>query len=118
MKRSKDIKLGLLAATAAALAGCGTVNQPHYDVRRQCVDTNQVVVDDRYCRQTSGGTSVGHVYPYRWYYYGGGSPGPYGSRAAGGSYSAPAASAASSGTVRGVFGGTAAGHGFGGGGGE
>jgi hypothetical protein len=119
MKRSKEIRLGLLASTAAALIGCDS--QPHYDVHRQCVDANQVVVDNRYCEQQPRGTPMG--YPYRWYYYGGSNyghsiyvPAPFGQRASGGSFASPAGSP--SGTVRGMFGGTAEGHGFGGGAGE
>jgi hypothetical protein len=95
VKRSKEVKLGLLSSTAAILIGCGPGQH------RQCVDQNQVVVDDRYCQQPNS-------YPYRWYYYSGGRMyATQGSRATGGSFSAPA----SSGTVRGVFGGTAEGAG-------
>jgi hypothetical protein len=99
MRRSREVKLGLVSATAALLIGCG---QGQY---RQCVDQNQVVVNDRYCQQPT-------PYPYRWYYYSRGSRmyAPSGGHATGGSYSAPA----SSGTTRGVFGGTAEGHGAGG----
>lgn len=119
MKRTKEVRLGLLASTAAMMMGCGPQQPPHYDVHRQCVDQNQVVVADRYCEQQNGATSTFDSSPYRWYYYGGGYyyghsttyiPVPFGSRASGGSFSPPAV--ASSGTVRGVFGGTAEGHGF------
>jgi len=85
------VKLGLLSATAAILIGCGPGQH------RQCVDQNQVVVDDRYCRQPN-------PYPYRWYYYSGRRMSS-GSRATGGSFGAPPRS----GTVRGMFGGTAEG---------
>ena len=97
MKRSNTVQLTLLAAVAAAIAGCGRGQPP-----RRCVDANDVVVDDRFCRDNQSYGSTGYV-PYH-YYYGGprGSVAP-GTHLTGGSSVAP--SGVSSGTSRGVIGG-------------
>ena len=92
MKRSSAVQLVLLAAVA--LEGCG---------RQQCIDRNNVVVDDRYCE---GQAPVGE-YGFRWYNSGSSSG------VAVGTTVDPA-----SGTSRGVFGGAgdSAAHGIGSGG--
>ena len=122
-KRSKNVEIGFVSfVAAAALAGCDSQQAYHRDWQ-QCVDRNNVVVEDRYCdnyqRPYPGG-----VYPggyYHWLY----APRPYyrGDTVIGG-YETPRpsmdvarASSAPAGTIsRGGFGSSA--HGSGGGGGE
>lgn len=88
MKRSHIVGLTLLGVWAAALARCGG--------HQECIDQNNVVLDDYACRQ--GTTGAHYFYTYN-------SPGAVGSHID-----------ASTGTSRGVFGGAgdAAGHGGGG----
>jgi hypothetical protein len=97
--RSRAVHLVLLVSSVAALEACSR--------RQQCLDQNNMVVDDRFCQ---GQAPVGS-FGYRWYSHSG-SPMPVGSHV----------SSSSSGTAHGVFGGAgdAAGHasGHGGGGGE
>jgi hypothetical protein len=54
VKRSSAVHLVLLVSASAALEGCG---------RQQCIDRNNVVVDDRYCEGHAPAGSFG----YRWY---------------------------------------------------
>ena len=89
MKRSHFVGIALLGVYALALEQCSR--------NQECLDQNNIVVDDQYCRQASTG--------YRWFYTHS-SPGAIGSHVD-----------ASSGTVRGIFGGAgdaAGGHGGGG----
>lgn len=99
---------------AAALSGCDQAAAYHRDWQ-QCVDRNNVVVDDRYCDQNAqtGVHSTG-PYFYHWWY----SPRPYyrGETIFGG-YGSPRAGlgvARASGISRGGFGASA--HGGEGGG--
>jgi hypothetical protein len=95
VKRSSAVHLVLLVSATAALEGCG---------RQQCIDRNNVVVDDRNCEGQAPAGSVG----YRWFNSGSSSG------VAVGTTVDPA-----SGTARGIFG--AAGEaegGHGGGSGE
>ena len=95
MKRSNAVQLVLLVSAAGALEGCG---------RQQCIDRNNVVVDDAYCEGQAPAGSFG----YRWYNSGASSG------VAVGTTVDPA-----SGTTRGVFGAAgdaAGGHGSSGGG--
>jgi hypothetical protein len=106
MKRSQRISLRLIPVAAAAfLAACEAGQQ------RTCVDPDGRVVADANCstQPSTGSTAswgAGSPGGYHWYWYRG--PGPIiGYRAPfGGSYSAPASSE----SVRGGFGATAAGH--------
>jgi len=117
-KRSKNVEIGFVSfVAAAALAGCDAQQAYHRDWQ-QCVDQNNVVVDDRYC------DNYPRSYPgpyYHWLY----APRPYyrGDTVIGG-YAAPrpsmevarASSAPAGPLSRGGFGSSA--HGSGGGGGE
>ena len=88
MRRSHLVGIALLGVYVAALESCA---------RRECVDQNNVVVDDRFCQGQS-------VPDYRWFH-------TYSSYGGIGTRVDP-----SSGTVRGVFGGAgeaASGHGAG-----
>jgi hypothetical protein len=69
-KRSKSVDIGFVSfVAAAALAGCNPQQAYHRDWQ-QCVDQNNVVVDDRYCDTPtyprSGGGPGG--YYYHWLY--------------------------------------------------
>jgi len=91
VKRSHLVGIALLGVYVAALERCGG--------HRECVDRNNVVVDDQNCRiQASSG--------YHWFY----------------TYSSPTAVGGSvdpsSGTARAVFGGAGDSAGHGGGGGD
>ena len=89
MKRSRAVPLVLLASAIAALEGCG---------KEECVDENNVVVDDRYCQGTLP-------------------PGPHGYRLYNGGafgYVPVGSSVSASSTTRGVFGGAGDGAGHGG----
>ncbi len=94
--RSRAVNLVLLVSSVAALEACS---------RRQCIDQNNVVVDDRYC----GSQAPAGSYGYRWF-----TPSGSSGYVPVGSHVSP-----SSGTVHGVFGGAgdAAGHGGAGAGG-
>jgi hypothetical protein len=117
VRRTKELHIGLLASIAAAtlaMAGCRGCGTSHA-VSRRCVDGSVTVVEDRYC---DGPVSTSGSYPYRWYYGGSSSYARTGQSVAGGSFDKPAGASAgshsvSSGSVRGVFGGSA-GHGAGG----
>ncbi|HEY3825633.1 MAG TPA: hypothetical protein VGL82_13810 [Bryobacteraceae bacterium] len=91
MKRSRAVNLILLTSSVAALESCN---------RQQCIDRNNIVVDDRYCQ----GQAPAGSYGYRWYVRSGSS----GSVGVGGHVDP------SSGTAHGVFG--SAGDAAGGGG--
>jgi hypothetical protein len=122
VKRSKDLQLGLLLSVAAATlatSGCGGSNL----MARRCVDGNGLIAEDGRCtdQDRSGPIPPGGGYPYRWYYGGPVGYVPVGQQASGGSYEAPAGATSfsqptSGTTVRGVFGGSAGGHGEAGGG--
>ena len=111
-RRSKSIEIGFVSmVAAAALSGCNAWESYHRDWQ-QCVDRNNVVVEDRLCDQI---TSAPVPHYYRWLY----SPRPYypGAVVSGG-YEAPrpnmsVARASSAGISRGGFGSSA--HGIGGG---
>jgi len=117
-KRSKNVEIGFVSfVAAAALAGCDSQQAYHRDWQ-QCVDRNNVVVDDRYC------DNYQRSYPgpyYHWLY----APRPYyrGDTVIGG-YETPrpsmtvarASGAAAGAIAHGGFGSSA--HAGGGGGGE
>jgi hypothetical protein len=88
VKRSHLVGIALLGVFVAALERCGG--------RRECIDQNNVVVDDGLCQNHAGG--------YRWFY----------TYSSGNTYVGSHVNP-SSGTDRGVFGSTgdAAGHGGG-----
>jgi hypothetical protein len=111
MKKSKEVAAGLTLLVGASLlvgGGCAHKNTTY----QTCTDKSGKVVDDKYCEQTTyhSGSGVGGYMAYRWYY----SSNHYtpGSSVVGGSYVRPAgksisvvkASAAKSGTARGMFG--------------
>jgi hypothetical protein len=98
MKRSSAVQIGLLATLAATLVSCSR------NTAQRCVDSQNIVVDERYCRDS---VSSGYT-PYHWYYGGTRGYAPIGSRMSGGSTVAP-----SPGTSRGIFGGTGSSHGGG-----
>lgn len=111
MKRSTHIEIGFVSiVAAAALAGCNPFAAYHRDWQ-QCVDQNNVVVDDRYCDPT---LQPPRPYYYHWLY----SRRPFymGQTVLGG-YNAPrpnmSVSRSSSSISRGGFGSSA--HGSGGG---
>ena len=117
-KRSKSVDIGFVSfVAAAALAGCNPFQSYHRDWQ-QCVDQNNVVVDDRYCDSPTSPRPGGFY--YHWLF----SPHPYyrGDTVIGG-YAAPrpsmdvarSSSASVSEIARGGFGSSA--H-VGGGGGE
>lgn len=90
MKKSYIVGLTLLGVYVVALEQCSR--------NQQCLDQNNVVVDDRSCQQTSTG--------YHWFY-------THSSPGAIGTHIDP-----SSGTTRGIFGGAGDAAGSHGGGGE
>ena len=125
MKRSLQVSAPLLAA--AALTVLGGCRKPEM---KRCVDENNKVVDESFCKNqqglqgngsgtTSGSRGGGGVmfFPYRYYYGGGGGYG-LGSRVYGGSTSPLAGHSYSSSTSRGGFGSTHGGEGGGHGGGS
>src|ERR1051326_7926910 len=66
-KRSRNIEIGFVSlVAAAALTGCNSLAAYHRDWQ-QCVDRNNVVVDDRYCDQTPGPAVPPYFY-YHWLY--------------------------------------------------
>jgi hypothetical protein len=74
-RRSKNIEIGFVAVVAAAaLTGCNPQQAYHRDWE-QCVDQNNVVVNDQLCDQSSrpGGYVGGGGHYYHWWY----SPRPY-----------------------------------------
>ena len=110
MRRTKDLRIGLLASVAAAtlaMTGCQSESVP-----RRCVDADSKVVADDLCQSQTGPVGYGGYYPYRWYYGGGSAPFSPGSRVTGGSYTPPAGASSFSSptpgaTVHGVFGSSA-----------
>lgn len=123
MKRSLQVSAPLLAATALTLlSGC---RQPEM---KRCVDENNKVVDESFCKNAPGlqgnGQSNGNngyrgglgggmmFFPYRYYYGGGGGYG-LGSSVFGGSITPLAGHSYSSSTTRGGFGSTHGGSGEG-----
>ena len=66
-KRSKEIQIGFVSfVAAAALSGCDSQAAYHRDWQ-QCVDRNNVVVDDRYCDRPAP-ISPGGPFYYHWLY--------------------------------------------------
>jgi len=107
MKRTRQVKLTLLASLAAFLTGCG----PDPRSIRRCVDTSNHVVDDWYCTDDY---QRQHSTPgvYRFYYGGPSAYVPVGSVVSGGSYAAPpGVTSFTSPTSRGVIGGAGEAHG-------
>jgi len=101
LKKSAQVRLGLLATLALSLTSC------HRREMQRCVDERGTVVTDQFCEQSYGGGSG-----YHWYYGGGGGyiPGTY---ASGGSFAphsgftsvrSSGATSTSSGVSRGGFG--------------
>jgi len=88
MKKSANISLGLLAATALVFtSGCRN-NQP-----RNCVDANNRLVDPKKCEDNDANRRMGYgggYYPYH-AIYGGSSGGHVGDSVVGGSTSSSAA---------------------------
>jgi hypothetical protein len=112
-RRSRNIEIGFVAIVAsAALSGCNSEQAYHRDWQ-QCVDKNNVVVEDRLCDQPAGSGAGYPGHYYHWLY----TPHPYyaGSTILGGSLTPRPnmAVARSSNAARGGFGSSA--H-FGGGG--
>ena len=122
MKKSQAVHASLLAAAAAMITGCSDVplDRVHLNQYGQCVG-NIGIVDQRICYGSGGGYYGGRHYIYipnesAPYYRTQGSPGyvrPWGAGASignspGSAAVGAAASPASGGTVRGVFGGSAA----------
>src|SRR4051812_20663193 len=109
-KRSAQIEISFVSlVAAAALTGCNPQAAYHRDWQ-QCVDRNNVVVEDRFCDQSPPG--AGFAPYYHWWY----SPRPYyaGQTVFGGYASPrPSMSVARSSVSRGGFGSSA--HGSGGG---
>ena len=104
MKRSLNVSAPLLAS--AALTLLTACRDPQM---QRCVDDQNHVVDDKFCRNqpnqnaSSGSGGTGFYMPYR-YYYGGGGSYDLGSTVSGGSYvGTPGASYS---TTRGGFGST------------
>jgi hypothetical protein len=63
-KRSRSIELGLVSVVAAAaLSGCNSQQAYHRDWQ-QCVDSNNLVVEDRLCDQNQPS-----VMPYHYYHW-------------------------------------------------
>ena len=120
MRRSTQVAAPLLAfAAAAMLSGC---RKPEM---QRCVDEHNVVVDDSYCRVQSGqqqsqqqGQQDNSYYHgsgggfYRYYYGGFGGYTP-GSAVIGGGFSPAVGHSYASPTVRGGFGSSFSGGGFG-----
>ena len=75
MRRSKEIKLTLLASLALTLTAC-------HDDHRDCVDSQNRVQPDSYCQDTHSPYYGGYHY-----LYGGRSGGHYGDSVIGGSIS-------------------------------
>jgi hypothetical protein len=73
-RRSKTVEIGFVSfVAAAALAGCNEGQAYHRDWQ-QCVDSNNVVVEDRLCdpeQQHSGSHYYHWLYSPRPYYPGG-----------------------------------------------
>jgi hypothetical protein len=70
-KKSRHIEIGFVSmVAAAALAGCHSQALYHRDWQ-QCVDQNNVVVDDRYCDQPH--PVAAPLFFYHWLY----TPRPY-----------------------------------------
>src|SRR5262245_7174866 len=71
-RRSRNIEIGFVAAVAAAaLAGCNPRQAYHRDWE-QCVDQNNVVVNDQLCDQNNRAGYAGPHF-YHWLY----APRPY-----------------------------------------
>ena len=120
MKRSQNVTAPLLAAAAVSLlAACK--RQPEM---QRCVDENNRVVDQSFCRNlppaATGGAYGGGYMPVYRYYYGGNGGYAVGTPVTGGGYAPIAGHAysATSGTARGGFGSSHGGGGGEGGGGE
>ena len=108
-RRSKNIEIGFVSlVAAAALSGCNPTAAYHRDWQ-QCVDQNNVVVDDRLC---DGSMHSSGPHFYHWWY----SSRPYyGGETVSGGYAAPRPNmqvARAAGISRGGFGSSA--HGGGG----
>lgn len=68
MKKSSKVTVTFLSSFAAAMMnGCG--DDGDWVEAKRCVDNNNVVVEDRWCEQTSN--SGAHGAGYHSYYYGG-----------------------------------------------
>jgi hypothetical protein len=115
-KRSKNVEIGFVSfVAAAALAGCDSQQAYHRDWQ-QCVDRNNVVVEDHFCNEYRRYYPGGY---YHWLY----APRPYyrGDTVIGG-YETPrpgmevAHASGAAAIAHGGFGSSA--HGSGGGGGE
>jgi hypothetical protein len=66
LKRSTHIEIGFVSiVAAAALSGCNA--QSYHRDWQQCVNQDNVVVDDRYCDGSSY-TPAAPLHPYHWWY--------------------------------------------------
>ncbi|MHC1743430.1 MAG: hypothetical protein AB9873_10420 [Syntrophobacteraceae bacterium] len=63
MKRTTGVTLGVIMSALIA-TGCG-------DEKKRCVDANNVVVAEDYCKDQSSSTTHGTTYSGYRYYYGG-----------------------------------------------
>ncbi len=117
MKRSQTITLGLLTGMALAFtSGCRSTSQ-----RRDCVDANNHIINDKNCTDAEDLRRRGYGYGlggYHWLY--GGSSGGHAGDAVFGGSATPSGGASSffGGISRGGFGSTGASGAHGGSGGE
>jgi hypothetical protein len=68
VKRSSHVHLTIVGTLGLALAPIISACHGSGTEPRHCIDQNQQVVGEQYCRNVGGGTGGG--YPYYWYYGG------------------------------------------------
>ena len=112
MKKSPAVQITFLSSVAAMMGGCEHPAVPvHLNALGQCVsEVSGQPVDLQVCYGRNGGYYGGTRYFYRPQ-----GSAPYYSNPSSPGYVQPWSGSAASGTVRGVFGGSAEGHGSGGG---
>jgi hypothetical protein len=111
MKKSQAVTISFLSSMAALTSGCERTVGVHLNASGQCINEETgLPMDQRVCYGYGGGYYGGTHYVYI-----PGSSAPYYSNSSSPGYVHPWGASASSSTVRGVFGGSAAGGDAGGG---